>query len=217
MPLQFSLQRLRSVFVPPVIIFLVLVPSSVLASFGIVGFTFVSHQRGDFLWFDNQYVELGFPKNWFGAPLEYVNSTSGNMFSAIFIAPNTFLAIGLTIYDRSATQTFLATYNFADTRAILDFEANRTYQDILESRSNATLEMVETGTRTLDDHEAEYSIYLIRNSYIENNVTKNITFLTIFYFTNEQLVQIAYWGNEEAFDLSRQTFETVLTQMSVKT
>ncbi len=215
--MQFSLQRLRSVLVPPVIIFLLLVPSSVLASFGIILFTYASHERGDFLWFENQYVELAFPKNWFGAPLEYVNSTSGNMFSAVFIAPNTFLAIGLTIYDRSATQTFLATYNFPDTRAILDFEANRTYQDILESSSNATLEMIETGTRTLDNYEADYSIYLIRNSYVENNVTKNITFLTIFYFANERLVQIAYWGNEEAFELSRQTFETVLTQMSVKT
>ena len=217
MLVQFSLERLRKVFILPVIIFLLLIPSSVLASFGIIFFTFTSHERGDFLWFENQYVTIGFPKNWYGAPLEYVNSSSGNMFSAVFIAPDTFLAIGLTIYDQAATQNFLEIYNFTDTRAILEYEANITYQDILASSSGATLEMIETGTRTLTSYEADYSIYLIRNSYVENNVTKNITFLTIFYFTNERLVQVAYWGNEEAFALNRETFEAVFSQMSVKT
>ena len=215
--MQLNLKKLQSVFIPPVIIFLLLVPSSVLASFGIAFFTFTSHERGEFLWFENQYVTIGFPKNWYGAPLEYINSSSGNMFSAVYIAPNTFLAIGLTIYDQAATQNFLELYNFSDTREILEFEANTTYQDILASSSGATLEMVESGTRTLASYEADYSIYLIRNSYVENNVTKNITFLTIFYFANERLVQIAYWGNEEAFALNRETFESVLTQMSVKT
>lgn len=214
--MQFSLKKLRSVFIPPVIIFLLLIPSSVLASFGIVFFTFSSHERGDFLWFENQYVAIGFPKNWYGAPLEYVNASSGNMFSAVFIAPGTFLAIGLTIYDPTATQSFLEIYNFTDTRAILEFEANRTYYQILASSSGATLELTETGTRAVGSYEAEYSVYLIRNSYIENNVTKNISFLTIFYFANERLVQVAYWGNEEAFALSRQTFESILSQMSVK-
>jgi len=214
---QFNLKKLRSIFIPPVIIFLLLVPSSVLASFGIVLFTFTSHERGEFLWFENQYVAIGFPKNWYGAPLEYSNSSYGNMFSAVFISPETFLAIGLTIYDETATQNFLDVYNFTDTRTILEFEANRTYQDILASSSGATLEMIEDGTRTLASYEAEYSIYLIRDSYIENNVTKNISFLTIFYFADERLVQIAYWGNEEAFAQSRQIFETVLSQMSVKT
>ena len=204
-------------FVPPIIIFLLIVPISVLACFGIVYFTFTSHQRGDFLWFENQYMELEFPVNWFGAPLEYVNSTSGNTYSAVFIASDVFLAIGITIYDRSATQTYIDKYNFIDTHAILVFESNRTYHNILESSSNATLEMVESGTRSVAGYEADYSIYLIRNSYVENNVTKNISFLTIFYFADGQLVQIAYWGNEEAFGQSRQTFETVLTKMSVKT
>jgi hypothetical protein len=218
MPLQFSLQRLRSVFVLPVIIFLVLVPSSVLASFGIIFFTFTSHQRGDFLWFDNRYVELGFPKNWYGAPLENINSTSGNTYSTVFIAQDVFLAIGITIYDRSATQTYIDKYNLANnTRAILVFESNRTYHNILESSSNATLEMVESGTRSVSGYEADYSIFLIRNSYVENNVTKNISFLTIFYFADGQLVQIAYWGSEEAFVQSRQTFDAVLNQLSVKT
>jgi hypothetical protein len=162
-------------------------------------------------------VELGFPENWFGAPLEYVNSTSGNTYSAVFIAPNVFLAIGITIYDRSATQTYIDKYNLTNTRAILVFESNRTYHNILESNSNATLEMVENGTRSVAGYEADYSIYLIRNSYVENNVTKNISYLTIFYNANGQLVQIAYWGNEEVFDQSRQTFDAVLNQMSVKT
>ena len=204
-------------FIPPVIIFLLLVPSSVLASFGIVYYTYTSHQRGDFLWFENQYVTVGFPKNWYGAPLEYVNASSGNTFSAIFFAPNTFLAIGLTVYDQAATQSFLRIYNFTDTRTILEYEANRTYHDIQASSTNATLEKVANGTRTISSYEAEYSIYLIRNSYIQNNVTKNITFLTIFYFANDRLVQIAYWGDEEAFAANREMFETVLTQMSVKT
>lgn len=214
---QFNLQKLRSIFILPVIIFLLLIPTTVLASFGIIFYTFSSHENGDFLWFENQYVSMGFPKNWYGAPLEYYNSTIGNMFSAIFFAPDSFLAIGLTIYDKAATQNFLNVYNFTDTRAILEYEANSTYQGIIESSSNATLEMVETGNRTLGDYEAEYSVYLIRNGYYENNVSKNLSFLTIFFFADERLVQIAYWGNEESFALDRQTFETVLSQMSVKT
>jgi hypothetical protein len=190
---------------------------SLLASYSIIYYTFASHQRDDSLWFENQYVELEFPENWIAAPLEYINSTSGNSFSAVFFAADTFLAMGITVYDRTATQTFLNKYNFTNTRSILMSEANKTYTDILQSSANATLEILENGTRLISNHEANYAIYLIRNGYVENNVTKNISYMSIFYIDNQQLIQLAYWGNEDEFGRQNQIFETFLAQLRVKT
>jgi hypothetical protein len=205
------------VLVPPVIIFLVLLLGSLLGSISTLFYIFGSHQRGDSLWFENQYVELEFPKNWVAAPLENINSTAGNTFSAVFFEADAFLAMGITVYDKMATQTFFNKYNFTDTRSILFSEANKTYTDILQSSKNATLEIMENGTRLISNSEADYAIYLIRNGYIENNVSKNISYMSIFYINNQQLIQLAYWGNEDEFGRQNQIFETFLSQLRVKT
>jgi hypothetical protein len=215
--MEFSLHWLRSIFIPPVVIFLVLVVGSISAGFGVANYTLTSHSKDDQLWFENQYVEAEFPRNWFGTPMEYINSTSGNVFSAIFIAPDVFLYMGFTIYDEKATQTFIQTYNLTDARSIINLLANETYYQILETNSNATLSFIENGTRSISSYEADYSIYRFVNGYTEDNVSKNISYLMISYFDNNRLVQMAYWGNEDEFSNSRQMFETFISQIKVKT
>jgi hypothetical protein len=218
--LRFSFQWLRSVFVPPVIILLVLLLGSVLAGFGISYYTVTSHLRGDLLCFENQYVEFGFPKNWYGGSAELINSTSGNMYTALFIAPNVYLDIGLRIYDKDATRTFIKNFNLTDSHSVITYYANNSYHYFLQTSSNATLILNCSSTIQVSSHEADYSIYLIKNGYIDptDNVTKSISIMIISYFDNQRLVQIIYWGNQNDFENSLQTFETtILPQLRVKT
>jgi hypothetical protein len=215
--MQFSLHWLRSIFSPPVIILLVLILGSVSGSYGISYYTFMSHQRGDLLWFENQYVEAEFPQNWLGAAMDYENSTSGNVYRAIFFDPYVFLYMGFTIYDEKATQTFIQTYNLTDARSMIALLVNETYYEILETSSNATLSFIENGTRSISSYEADYSIYKFMDGYTEDNVSKNISYLMICYYDNNQLVQIACWGNDEEFDNSQQIFETFISLIKVKT
>lgn len=217
MLLQFSFQWLRSLFVPPIIIFLVLMLGSILGSFGIAYFTFTSHIRGDLLWFENQYVELEFPRNWYGDSGEYLNSTFGNTFSAIFVAPNVFLYIGLTIYDEKAAQTYIQMYNFSDAYSVVKFQVNKTYSIVLQTNSNVTLVPIKNGTIPVSGYNADYSICLFENGYTENNVQKNVKFMMISYFDKQHMVQISFWGDEDEFDRSYSLFETFLYQMKVKT
>lgn len=214
--MEFSLQWLRSIFSPPVIILIVLILGSVAGSYGILYYTFMSHQRGDQLWFENQYVEAEFPQNWLGASIEYENSTSGNIFRAIFLNPYVFLYMGFTIYDEKATQTFVQTYNLTDAHSTISFLVNETYNEILQTSSNATLNFIKNDTRSISNHEADYSIYKFINGYTEDNVSKNISYLMISYFDNNRLVQIACWGNDEEFDNSQQMFETFISLIKVK-
>jgi hypothetical protein len=220
MLLRLSLQWLRSLFVPPVLIILVLIFGSVLAGFGTVYFTLTSHLRGDLICFEDQYVQFGFPKNWYGGSSELVNSTSGNTYAALFIAPNAYLDLGLTVYDRNATKTFIKDFNLTDSRSVIVFLANNTYHYFLKTSSNATLILNCSSTIQVSGSTADYSIYLIRNAYLDttDNVTKNISFMIISYFDNHQrLVQIIFWGNQDDFENSLQMFETtVLPQLRVK-
>jgi len=205
------------VFIPPVILILILIFGSLLASMGILYYVQTSHIRGDLLWFENQYVEFGFPKNWYGTPFEYSIQSSGKTFSAVFTDPEKVIYIGLSVFDETATQTFLSNSNLTDARSVINYEANMTYNEILESSSNATLVFLENGTKTVSSHVSDYSIYKIMNGYTENNVTKNISYMMVSYFNNQRLVQIAYWGSEEDFNSTLQVFEVFLNNLEVKT
>jgi len=190
---------------------------SILGSFGTAYYTFTSHIRGDLLWFENQYVELEFPRNWYGSSEEYLNSTYGNTFSAVFVAPNVFLYIGLTIYDEKATQTYTQMYNISDAHSMVQFQIDKTYSIIFPSNSNVTLVPLENGTISVSGYNADYSICLFENGYTENDVQKNVTYMVIFYVDKQQIVQIAFWGDEDEFERSYSIFETFLYQMKVKT
>lgn len=214
--MQFNLQWLRSLFVPPVIIFLVLILSSILGSFGIACFTFTSHLKGDLLWFENQYVELEFPRNWYGDSSEYLNSTYGNTFSAIFAAPNFFLYIGLTVYDEKATQTYIHMYNLSDAHSVILLQINRTYSSVIQTNSNATLVHLENGTIPVSGCIADYSICLFENGYTENDVQKNVTYMIVSFIDKQQIIHIAYWGDENEFERNYSMFETFISQMKVK-
>jgi hypothetical protein len=218
--LRFSLQWLRSLFVPPVIIILALILGSVLAGLGIVYSTLTSHLRGDLICFEDQYVEFGFPKNWYGGSSEVVNSTSGNSYAALFIAPNEYLDLGLTVYDRNATKTFMKDFNLTDSRSVTAFLANNTYHYFLKTSSNATLTLNCSSTIQVSGTTADYSIYLVKDAYLDttDNVTKSIKLMIISYIDSQQrLVQIILWGNQDDFENSLQMFETtVLSQLRVK-
>jgi len=205
------------VFIPPIILILILISGSLLVSIGILYYEQTSHIKGELLWFENQYVEFGFPKNWYGTPLEYSIPSSGKTFSAVFTDPEKVIYIGLSVFDEAATDTFLNNSNLTDARSVVNYEANMTYYEILKSSSNATLVFLENSTKTVSGHEAVYSIYKILNGYTENNVAKNISYMMLSYFDNQRLVQIAFWGSEEDFDSTFQVMETFITNLMVKT
>jgi hypothetical protein len=222
MPLQISFGWLRSLFVLPVIIFLALLLGSIIGSFGIAYSSLTSHlATGGLLYFEDQYVELEFPRNWLGSYYEYSNSTYGNGFTAIFVAPNVFVLIGLTIYDKTATQSYIKTYNLKDAHSVVIFQLNETYTSILQtSDSNATIASIENSTISICNHTvtADYSTCLFEKAYVNNNGTQsNITYMNICYFDNQRLIQIAYWGDQNAFSNSYPIFTTFLNDLKVKT
>jgi len=217
MLLRFNLRLLRSVFILPVILMLILVFGSVLTSVGILYYVQAPHLRGGLLLFENQYVELEFPKNWYGVPYETSVPSSGKNFSVLLTDPAKIIYIGLMIYDETSTQTFLNNLHLTDARSVINFMANVSYYGIMESSSNATLVFIENSTKTVSGHTADCSIFKILNGYTENNVAKNISYMMLSYFDNQRLVQIAYWGGEEDFESSFQVMETFITNLMVKT
>jgi len=182
--------------------------------------------RGDLLWFENQYVEFEFPKNLFAyPPLEYVNSTYGSIFNALFFDYNSSLVIGLTIQDETATRTYFQVYNLTDVRSAIFMEINITYQEILKeciSRGyNATFSYLENGTMDVSSqhYKADYSIYIIKIDYLQDStlMSNSRKYIYISYMNMQRLVQITLAVNEEYYNESRQIFDSFLTSMRVKT
>ncbi|MEM5872052.1 MAG: hypothetical protein QW051_04220 [Candidatus Aenigmatarchaeota archaeon] len=208
---------MRSIFIPPVALILILIFGSILVSIGILYYTHVTHLEGDLLRFENQFVEMKLPRNWYGTPMEYNFQSSGKTFSAIIFDPSKIIYIGISVFDETSTETFLNNCRLTDARSVINYEVNMTYYEIRKNRENATLIFIENGTRTVSGFEAEYSVYKILDGYVENDVSKNISYMMLSYFHNQKLVQIAYWGSEEYFDSSLQEIETFISNLRVKT
>ena len=215
--MKLNLRILRSIIIPPVILILTLVFGSVLVSFGILYYTQATHLEGDLLYFENKYVEIRFPRNWYGASVEYNASSFGKIFSAIFYDPSKVIYIGFSIFDELSTRTFLNSCRLTDTRSVMNYEINITYHEFLKNSDNATLAFIENGTKIVSGFKAEYSFFKILNGYVENGVSKNVSYLMLTYFHNQRLVQIAYWGSEETFDSSICEIETFISNLKVKT
>jgi len=215
--LRLNLRILRSIIIPPVILTLILILTSVLVSLGILYYTQATHLEGDLLRFENQFVEMKLPKNWYGTPMEYNFESSGKTFSAIIFDPSKIVYIGLSIFDETSTETFLNNCKLTDARSVINYEVNMTYYEIRKNSENATLVFIENGTKMVSGYEAEYSVYKILDGYVENDVPKNISYMMLSYFHNQKLVQIAYWGSEEYFDSSLQEIEIFISNLRVKT
>jgi len=215
--LRLNLRILRSIIIPPVILTLILILASVLVSLGILYYTQATHLEGDLLRFENQFVEMKLPKNWYGTPMEYNFESSGKTFSAIIFDPSKIVYIGLSIFDETSTETFLNNCKLTDARSVINYEVNMTYYEIRKNSENATLVFIENGTKMVSGYEAEYSVYKILDGYVENDVPKNISYMMLSYFHNQKLVQIAYWGSEEYFDSSLQEIEIFISNLRVKT
>jgi hypothetical protein len=103
--LRFSLRWLRLVFNPPVVILLALLLGSLGLALGVSYCSLSTHLRDDYLWLDNEYVELGFPKNWLAISwIETEQDTGGGFY--VQIAPpdaNIFSAVIMMIYSERAT------------------------------------------------------------------------------------------------------------------
>lgn len=196
---------------------LILVCSSVLVSFGILYYTQITHLEGDLLYFENRYVEIKFPRNWYGASMEYNVSSSGKIFSAIFFDPPKVIYVGLSIFDEQSTRTFFNSCRLTDIHSVMNYQINMTYHEFLRDSNNATLAFIENGTRIVSNLEAEYSIFKILNAYIENGISKNVSYAMLIYLHNQRLVQIAYWGSEETFDSSINEIETFISNLKVRT
>ncbi len=215
--MRLNLRILRSIIIPPVILTLILILASVLVSLGILYYTQATHLEGDLLRFENQFVEMKLPKNWYGTPMEYNFESSGKTFSAIIFDPSKIVYIGLSIFDETSTETFLNNCKLTDARSVINYEVNMTYYEIRKNSENATLVFIENGTKMVSGYEAEYSVYKILDGYVENDVPKNISYMMLSYFHNQKLVQIAYWGSEEYFDSSLQEIEIFISNLRVKT
>jgi len=214
--LRLNLRILRSIIIPPVILTLILILVSVLVSLGILYYTQATHLEGDLLRFENQFVEMKLPKNWYGTPMEYNFESSGKTFSAIIFDPSRIVYIGLSIFDETSTETFLNNCKLTDVRSVINYEVNMTYYEIRKNSENATLVFIENGTKMVSGYEAEYSVYKILDGYVENDVPKNISYMMLSYFHNQKLVQIAYWGSEEYFDSSLKEIEIFISNLRVK-
>ena len=214
--MRLNLRILRSIIIPPVILTLILILVSVLVSLGILYYTQATHLEGDLLRFENQFVEMKLPKNWYGTPMEYNFESSGKTFSAIIFDPSRIVYIGLSIFDETSTETFLNNCKLTDVRSVINYEVNMTYYEIRKNSENATLVFIENGTKMVSGYEAEYSVYKILDGYVENDVPKNISYMMLSYFHNQKLVQIAYWGSEEYFDSSLKEIEIFISNLRVK-
>ncbi len=215
--MRFNLRALRLIFVPPVNLLLILIFGSLLASASILYYTQVTYLENDLFRFENQFVELRIPKNWYGSPLEYNDPSSGrNAFSAYLANPEGAIYIGLQIYDETTTRIILERYNLSDARSIINYEVNATYYAILESYSNATLFFIENGTRMVSSYEADYSTFKIINGFMENNVPKNISYMIFSFFNDGRLIKIAYWGKEEDFVSSYHVLEMFISNLRLK-
>jgi hypothetical protein len=193
-----------------------LILGSCAVSFGVAYYSLSTHLRGDYLWIDNSYAELGFPKNW--RAMAWVDSDPdiGESFNAQVALPNVFSAMILMIYDEKATRTYMDEYNLTDIDSLLSFAAQSLYEWALENNANATLVSAENGTITVSSEKADYLTILIKDGYSSDGSFQNLTCTFISYMSEQRLIQIIFWGSEQACLETRSTFEAILNTVRVK-
>ncbi|HIE14281.1 TPA: hypothetical protein EYP70_03310 [Candidatus Bathyarchaeota archaeon] len=197
-------------------IFLLMVLGSLLVGFLVIYEIVATHSRGEYLHFENKFVKIDLPRNWFVYSWRSKNMT-GNIYNLFLIAPPDLLsAIILKIHDENVTQNFMKKYNLTDALSIATFETQRIYNWTQSKNENASITFRETGEVELLKNQAGYSRVIIKDGIESDGKFYNMSFLMISYIQDQKLVEVAFWGKKEDCEKLSNLFETILNSTEIK-
>jgi hypothetical protein len=215
--LNIDLSRLKFLH-PPLLIFIALLLVTTFSSLGIIQYTFSSHLSGEYLNFENQYVEFKFPPNWYALSGEYKNETIGNVYNVLFASPNHYAFVALRIFDEKATQSYFTINNVDDAHSVVINEAYLLYQWALEfNNENATFLSIENGTFSITGYpNADYSKFIIGEAIFETDVYYDLESMFISYIKDQNIVQFLFWAKDEDYIDTYEMFEIIFNSAQVK-
>jgi len=190
----------------------------VLAGASYVSFysAFAAHVRGDYLRLETKYLDIDFPRNWFAMSWDQQNS-SGARYGVFLAPPNLRAAMIITIYDENAAKTYLRQNNVSDSSSATIFELKRLYNWTLEKNANATLHFIENGTMPLFGYSADFSTFVLRDGFVDDQGTRYNWTWTFMTSMNTDIFQVAYHGVEEDYNLTLSSFKSLLNSTRLKT
>jgi len=160
-------------------------------------------------------LDVDFPKNWFAVPCEEKNS-GGDRYGLLLAPPRLRASMFITIYDENASKTYLMKNNLTDAFTINMFEMERLYNWTLQKSENATLYLIDNGTRIISGYAMHFVTFTIRDGYIDDKgETYNWTW-TFMSFVDSRIFQIAYHGIGEDYDSAYENFQFVLNSTRIK-
>jgi len=217
---RFQVRRLLRMIHPPLVIFIILVLGSCLAGYVIIYSTLALHQstnREGYLRLETECLKTEFPRNWFAMKWAEKNETVGNVYITMLASTRSSVAVLFRILDETAMQAFMSKNNLKDISSITVFEAHRMYEWSRENNNNnATLFLNESGTITISGNKAYYTKIIILDGGKKDGTLYNLTSMFISYVTQQKLAQITFWGEEEDWNKSQETFEIILNSTKIR-
>jgi hypothetical protein len=191
-----------------------LVLGSCLATYAFVNLTLTTHLTGDYLSFKNEYLEIVFPKDWFGWDWEDKNATSGNSYTALFGSIYSLVAVTVTVYDIEATEVFMTENDLTDSFSVVIHLANLMYEQSLQDNDNATISFIKNDTTRVSNNNAHYTEFLINGVTLDENL-HNWTSRYLSFMDQQRLVHISYQGSEEDWIQTYNVFEIMLDSIKI--
>jgi len=199
----------------PLLIFLLILIGSLLVGFSVIYEIVATHSRGEYLRFENEFIKIDLPRNWFVISWNDENST-GDIYSIFLASPDLVSAIIIRIYDEEATRNFMEEYNLTDALSIVAFESERIYNWTQSRSENASIIFNETGETMVLGNPASYSKIIIKDGIESNGAFQDMSFMMISYIKNQKLIEISLWGENEDCKKIYDLFEAVLNSTEIK-
>jgi len=197
----------------PLAIFIILILASCVIGYAILYSTLMSYTsnlREDYFRLESKYLKIEFPKSWFAMQWEAKNESSGNSYTVLLAPVNLHAVMFFRVYDVKATQTYMNENGLSDAFSTVIFEVNRLYSWSLQNNNNATLLFNATGTMTVSNFEANYTIITIIDGYKEDDTLFSLTGIFISWVDGGKLIQIIFYGKQEDLNQTGDVFWVIL-------
>jgi hypothetical protein len=222
--LKYDFSFLRIVLRPPILIFLLILIGSLIGGSAVIQLTLSSHQKGNYLLYDDNFVTFEFPMDWLGFSWEEQDITTGNVYSALVSPPLLYSILIIRIFDEQAKQILFDEKNLTDENSLNLFEASLLLEfahSLTENSENATLSLIKQGRTEVSNYNAYYANILISdvvdfNSDTGEEITYNLKATFVSYIKSQNVIEVIFYGEEEDYNDMYSIFERIVDSIEVK-